>query len=156
PHFLLFTVLAFFIGFASVVLEKNMPTNNFENYNNLYLVICGFFMSFGIIIPGVSSTIILMLLNIYHTYILAVSSLYYPVLIPLGFGLILGCLICMKLTKYLFKNFYPQTFYTIIGFTLGSVLVLMPDFSSLLHIFIFATCSLFGFIIINFITTNKA
>ena len=36
----------------------------------------------------------------------------------------------MKLIKYLLENFYSQTFYAIIGFTIGSVFVLYPGISS--------------------------
>ena len=34
----------------------------------------------------------------------------------------------MKLTKYLLENFYSPTLYSIIGFTVGSIFVLLPTF----------------------------
>ena len=46
------------------------------------------------------------------------------VLIPMGIGLVLGCLVFLLIIKLLLKHFYMQTYYSIIGFTLGSVLVL--------------------------------
>lgn len=70
-----------------------------------------------------------MLLGIYDTYLISVSSLYFPILIPMGIGLIVGCLLCMKLIKFLLDKFYVQTFFSIIGFTLGSIFVLYPGFS---------------------------
>lgn len=80
--------------------------------------------------PGVSSTIILMLLGVYSIYLTAVSSLYFPILIPLSIGIFLGGFCFMKLTKYLLEHFYVPTFFCIIGFTVGSIFVLLPSFSS--------------------------
>lgn len=86
-------------------------------------------MSIGVIVPGVSSTIILMLLGVYSAYLTSVSSVYLPILVPMGIGLIIGSLIFMKITKVLLNKFYAQTFYTIIGFTLGSIFVIWPEFT---------------------------
>lgn len=128
--YILYTLIAFIIGIISVFLENNFSSNiGSENINILYLVLSGFLMSIGVIVPGVSSTVILMLMGIYSSYISSISSLYFPILIPLGIGLILGSFIFMKITNFLLKNFYTQTFYTIIGFTLGSIFVLFPNIS---------------------------
>ena len=101
-HYLIYSILAFIIGIASVILEKYV-SNSFSanNFSYIYLIISGLIMSIGIIVPGVSRTIILMLMGVYSTYLSSVSYLYFPVLIPMGIGLIIGCLICMKTTKFL-------------------------------------------------------
>lgn len=54
----------------------------------------------------------------------AIASLNFSVLIPMGIGVVLGCAVFLFIIKLLLKNFYMQTYYSIIGFTLGSVLVL--------------------------------
>ena len=48
----------------------------------------------------------------------------FAILLPIGIGVILGSLLFLKIIKYLLDNYYLQTFYSIIGFTLGSILVL--------------------------------
>lgn len=111
-------------------------------------------MSIGIIVPGISSTIILMLLGIYPIYLSSVSSIYLPILIPMGIGIILGGFFFMKLTRFLLNKFYVQTFYTIVGFTIGSIFVLIPEFNSYIDYFICALCIILGFITFN-ITTVK-
>lgn len=150
-HYLLFTLSAFLIGCVSVCLEKHILSNDVTNYSTLYLVFSGFLMSVGVIVPGVSSTIILMLLGIYTTYLSSVSALYFPVLIPLAIGLFLGSIVFMKFTKFLLENFYAQTFYTIIGFTLGSILILAPTFSFDLSGLICLLCILCGYLIANIV-----
>lgn len=127
-HYIIYTLLAFGIGICSVILENYISINSISsNFNILYLILSGFIMSVGIVVPGVSSTIILMLMGVYSAYLSSISSIYFPVLIPMGIGLILGCILFMKLTKFLLTHFYSQTFYTIIGFTLGSIFVLLPN-----------------------------
>lgn len=128
-HYILYLIFALLLGILTVFLEKNIPVLSGTKYNYFYLIFCGFMMSIGIIVPGVSSTIILMLLGVYSTYLTSVSSIYLPILVPIGIGLAIGSFIFMKITKYCIDNYYAETFYTIIGFTLGSVLVIWPDFT---------------------------
>lgn len=91
-----------------------------------------------------------MILGIYSTYLTSVSCMYLPVLIPMGIGLILGSMVFMKLTKFLLDNYYAQTFYTIIGFTLGSTFVLIPNISFDITGVLFVLCMIFGFWIFKF------
>ena len=131
--YLIYFILSFSVGVLLVLLEKklNFSKNNISQFSFAYLLISGFFMSAGVIIPGVSSTLILILMGVYDAYLLSVSSLYIPFLLPLGIGLIIGSFVCMKLIKFLLDNYYSQTFYCIIGFTLGSIFVLYPGISCL-------------------------
>ena len=128
-RYIIYLIGALFLGISTVFLEKYIPVLSGTGYNYFYLIFCGFLMSVGIVVPGVSSTIILMLLGVYSTYLTSVASLYFPILVPIGIGLIIGSLFFMRITKYFLDNFYAETFYTIIGFTLGSILVIWPEFT---------------------------
>lgn len=147
--YFLFTIVAFLIGVLSVYLEKNINFSDTFNFNYLYLIFSGFAMSIGIVVPGVSSTIILMLLGVYNLYLTGISNIYLPTLIPMFLGLLIGCFVFMKLTKFLLDNFYAQTFYSIIGFTLGSIFVLLPSFSFDILGFVAILCVSLGFLIGN-------
>lgn len=127
-YYLVFTTFALIFGIILVIIEKNLSIKITNEYSFLYLVLSGFFMSAGVIVPGISSTLILILLGIYSYYLEAVSCIYFPFLFPLIIGLGIGSIVFMKLTKFLLDNYYPQTFFTIVGFTLGSVFVLYPRF----------------------------
>lgn len=129
-HYLIIICFSFFIGVFLVLIENHIHISNSSNeYSFLFLVFSGLLMSAGVIIPGISSTLILMLLGVYDSYLISIASLYIPFLIPLGIGLVVGCIICMRLIKFLLDKFYAPTFYSIIGFTLGSIFVLYPGFS---------------------------
>ena len=51
------------------------------------------------------------------------------ILIPMGVGLIIGCFVFLLIIKLLLKHFYMETYYSIVGFTLGSILVLYSPIS---------------------------
>ncbi len=154
-HYILYTLFAFCLGLFSVYLEKNFHIESSNNVSIFYLILSGFFMSIGVVIPGVSNTIILMLLGVYPIYLSSVSSVYLPILVPLAIGLIIGGVIFMKLTRFLLNHFYAQTFYSIIGFTLGSILVLIPEMTFGIECVIFALCVIFGFAIFNLLSAKS-
>ena len=129
-RYLIYLSISFLIGISLVVAEHSLRTSSSQNeYSYLFIALSGFLMSAGVIIPGISSTLILMLLGIYDAYLISISTLYMPFLIPLGIGLVIGSYFCMKLIKFLFDKFHTPTFFCIIGFTLGSIFVLLPKFS---------------------------
>ncbi len=145
PQNVMYLLIALAIGIITVVLENRMHIiTNVDNMSIMYLVMCGAIMSVGIVVPGVSSTIILMLLGVYSVYLQSVANLYLPVLIPLGIGLILGSIIVMKLTKKLLEMYYSQTFYSIIGFTIGSIFVLLPQGMTVIEQILCVLCIILG------------
>ena len=148
-HFLVFLLISFFIGVFLVILENYIPNINTTSFSFSYLFLSGFLMSIGVIVPGVSNTIILMLMGVYNIYLHSLSNLHFPVLIPMGLGLILGSFIFMKLTNFLLKNYHDETFFSIIGFSLGSIFVLMPNISFDLNTLISLLCILLGFTIFS-------
>ena len=145
PQNVIYLLIALAIGIITVVLENRMHiVSNVDGMSIMYLVMCGAIMSIGIVVPGVSSTIILMLLGAYSVYLQSVANLYLPVLIPMGIGLVLGSIIVMKLTKKLLEKYYAQTFYSIIGFTIGSIFVLLPQGMTLLETILCVLCIILG------------
>ena len=121
-------ILSFVFSIYLIVLEKN-TIYSLSSFSNSYLILAGFLMSAGIVIPGVSKTVILMMLGIYSSYLSAISTLNFSILLPLGIGLILGSVIFMFLINYLFSHFKSYTYFLILGFVLGSVLVIFPGFT---------------------------
>jgi len=124
------TILAFGIAIFLVYLEKSnfLTLEELTAPSSFYLFFSGIIMSIGIVVPGVSSTVLLMLLGVYPTYLSAVSNLTLTILIPLGLGVIIGGVLFLLLLKYLMKHYYSQTFHFILGFTLGSIFVIFPGF----------------------------
>lgn len=148
-HYLFYTLFSFAFTILLLLIENTMANSTLTNTSNaLFLVLSGFIMSAGIVVPGVSSTVLLMILGTYEIYLDAVASIHISVLLPMGIGLILGGLLFLRLTQYLLNNYFAQTYYTIIGFVLGSLLILWPgftfDFIGIISFVIFIICFYIG------------
>lgn len=144
-HYSIFLLSAFGVGLLSIQLENILPAFIQIDSNNIsffYFVLAGFFMSIGIVVPGVSSTVILMCLGIYPHYLNAIANANLTILFPMGIGILLGSILFLKMIQFFLTRYYTQTFYTIIGFVLGSIFVLYPgiEFSSqgILSLILFA------------------
>jgi len=141
-HYLVYTFISFMIAMILLYIENNfISTDLHMNTTPIYLFFTGFVMSVGVVVPGVSSSVLLMILGVYNIYLEAIASLNLYILIPMGIGLILGGICFLKLIKFCLTKYFSQTYYSIIGFVLGSVLILYPGNSlNIISILIFITC----------------
>ena len=137
-------IIACIIGIGMFIYEKYVNLENSLQVSNIYLIYSGIIMCVGIIVPGVSSTVILMCLGIYNIYLNAVANMNFVILIPMGIGVIIGSIFWMKIIKILFEKYYIQTYYAIIGFTLCSTLVLFPNIYSIYDIIVMILGITFG------------
>lgn len=87
-----------------------------------------------------------MILGVYNTYLSAVSIVNMNVISPMLIGVIIGSLIFMKIIRILLNKFHFQTIMGIIGFSLGSILILYPGYSFNLTSFISIIILVLGFI----------
>ena len=69
------------------------------------------------------------MLGVYSSYLSAISSLNFAVLLPIGIGLVLGGVIFMFIINFLFSRFKSYTYFLILGFVFGSILVIFPGFT---------------------------
>lgn len=143
-HYLLYLAVSFIIALVLLFIEQTMPYKNTCNVSFLFLVFAGFCMSVGVVVPGISSSVILMLLGVYDIYLQAISSLNISVLLPMGIGLLIGGFLFLKLIQVFLQKFFAPTYYAIIGFVLGSTFVLFPGFQFrpiyLISLVLFGVC----------------
>ena len=108
-------IISFLFGIALIFIEKSLSlgTTNSASSSYLYLILSGFLMSVGIVVPGISNTVVLMCLGVYTTYIDAVATINFHILVPMGIGLFFGCLLWIRIIKYLFDKYHQATSYRI-------------------------------------------
>ena len=121
-------LLTFSFSLYLVALESSINTRSYINSNS-QLMLAGVLMSAGIVIPGVSKTVILMMLGLYQVYLSAIASLNLSILLPMGIGLLIGGILFLCLINFLFKFAKSYTYFGIIGFILGSIFVIYPGFT---------------------------
>lgn len=129
--------LLVFISFSLMIIITLMsPTNHYIIKNN-FIDIIVFFLSgvleaIGTVLPGISSTALLMLIGVYDNYIMTLSNalnikligetLYF--IIPFSIGMLIGIVVISLLVNFLFKSYKEQTFSVILGISISTLVTL--------------------------------
>jgi len=95
----------------------------------VWIFIAAAISSVGMLIPGVGGAILMLVLGIYTIYIEALASLDWAVLVTLAAGMFTGILSGLKIVRKVLVTFPGELYCAILGFTLGSVFVVLPGFS---------------------------
>lgn len=92
----------------------------------LFLFISGFLGATALVLPGLSGSVILLILGAYPVVIYSISEFtsfnfeVLPVLFATGFGVVFGVIFASKFIHYLLTHFTYLTYAFIIGLLLGS------------------------------------
>lgn len=120
-------IAAFSMTLSFTILEDNVIDVIPETSPGLLaLIVYGVIIGFGTIVPGVSSSFILMFIGAYGTLLDALVSLDLMIIIPVGIGFGLSILLFAKIINYLFDKIYGFTYYAILGFVFGSMIAIIP------------------------------
>lgn len=102
-----------------------METQVMKNF--FYRMLCGAFLGISIIAPGVSGSVMAVMMGIYTDLINIVSNPFknfkknFIYLLPMGIGAVLSIAIFIQLLKMMFDNFPIPTFLMFIGLIAGSL-----------------------------------
>lgn len=100
---------------------------------NIKLILKGFIIGLGKIIPGVSGAMLAITLGVYETGLKAISNIfkefkkYFKFLALLGIGIILSIILGSKAVIYCLNNFYLPTMFLFIGLILGGIKPLFKE-----------------------------
>lgn len=128
-----------------ISLEVSFENMNFFSYVLLFFV--GVVAAATMVIPGVSGSLVLMLLGYYYPVLGAISSLLkfenlvdnIFVLGVFGVGVLIGIVAISKLLEMLFKKYKVKTYFGVLGFIFASIIAIP-----------ISTCLEVGTISINF------
>ena len=94
------------------------------------LFICSGIAMIAMMLPGLSGSLIMLLLGIYGVVMEAVATLNIGVLVPVMLGVAAGGILGVKVIKNMLR-FHPQVLYcAILGLMVGSIFVIWPGFAS--------------------------
>lgn len=88
----------------------------------------GILWGLSIIIPGMTSSSILMCLGIYEPFNEGLSVLDFTVIIPWVLGMAVIVILLSRAVDKLFKKHYSLSFHTVIGIVIASTVVIIPIF----------------------------
>lgn len=90
------------------------------------LLICGAILGIGTIVPGVSSSFLLMSVGLYESVMAIINQRDIMGLIPLGIGFCLCFLMFSKIITWLYKKAHGLTSFIVLGLLLGSIVPIFP------------------------------
>lgn len=105
----------------------------------LKIFFAGIVGAIAMIIPGISGSLLMLILGVYPIVMKSIPSLFVPetffhaliLLLPNGFGVLLGLLVGAWIVKTLLKIAPNNTYAVIFGLLVGSAIDLCPEFSSI-------------------------
>ena len=113
-----------------ISLKANLTNMNFLGFLLLFLV--GVIAAATMVIPGVSGSLVLMLLGYYYPILKVIKgitkfqNLSSNLLIALvfGIGVLVGIVLIAKLIEYLLSKFESSTYFGVLGFILASIIAI--------------------------------
>lgn len=146
-------ILIFIFAFLTILLSIINPSIS-ENINLFYILICGIIASSAMILPGISGSLILVILGVYTLIINALNNLEYNIILVFLIGCLIGIINFSKIIKWLFHNFRDYTFSIMLGLVIGSIYTVWPWRKSLTdevtneYIFLSVVITILGFAVI--------
>ena len=124
-------LIIFILSFVVTLLLSKMEGSAVRAVSHarpglLHTALYGAIVGLGTLLPGISTSFILMYLGVYPVLLEGLSGLDLSVLIPAGIGAVLSILVFAKIINLLFQKAYGYTYYAIFGFTIGSVFSIFP------------------------------
>ena len=116
----IYILVAAILGLSVFFFNKNLFPE-VTNPNLFQSVILGVAVAGSSIVPGVDSAVILSSLGLYELYVSSLADFNLSILIPAGFGLVIGALVISFIINKLIKRFYTATFSIIFGLFLSII-----------------------------------
>ena len=127
----------------------------------LFVLFSGIIASSAMILPGISGSLILVILGVYAYLIKSIDNLEFIVIFTFILGAIIGLLGFSRILKYLFKNHRNITYTIMLGLVIGSIEKVWPwnkSFSvelSNLNLSLSVSLVILGFIIVFLLEKTK-
>lgn len=100
-----------------------------QSLSPMQALLTGILEGVGTVVPGVSTSFVLIRLGWYQAYLSAVSGADLRQLALIAFGFALSTFACMHMTQRLFDRYTGHAYYAVLGFLLVSVAVVFPGFT---------------------------
>lgn len=120
------------IGFIIVLVMAffNVTVVNLANSTGIlrfvFLFVAGIIIAVALILPGISTSFMLLAIGLYDTFIEAINSVKLDLLIPIGLGVIFGVISTTRVLENSMNRKPRQTYLLILGFVVGSIIEVFP------------------------------
>ena len=106
------------------ILESGIGSSVEPNFG--WFVFCGAIWGLSMVVPGLSSSSILLFMGLYQPMAAGIGNLNMSVLVPMMIGFIITVAVSARIMNRLIENHYCILSKIIIGFVISSVLMIVP------------------------------
>ncbi len=149
--FVIFMVIGFFISW-NFISQPLVAVSGTAPESPIFLFAGGILTSVTMLLPGVSGSSVLIMINLYDSLLKSVNNMdIWPNLILFAFGLVSGVLFFSRIITVLYNKYQGFVSYFLAGLLLGSIKALLPDAFS-----IFVPLSIIsGLLLVLLLTRNR-
>lgn len=122
PFLVCFAVMMLMTFFQNVSDEGSALITTLTAGTAIRLVLSATVAAACMIMPGISGSMVMVLLGVYTSVLTAISSMNIPVLIPVAIGVLAGILLGAKVINLCLRRYEQQTYFAILGLIAGSIL----------------------------------
>lgn len=124
--YLLGTVFGLAVVAALAALEYLLVGSRGWVFNGWTAMLSGGIIAVGTVIPGVSTSFILMFMGLYEPLLAALNSFNIPMLLCAGLGALTVAALLILFVKRMFDRHRGYAYYAVLGFLIGTIALIFP------------------------------
>jgi len=137
-----------FVALFGLLLFIRLGTIPQVQPSNGWFVFCGILWGLSLIVPGMSSSAILVPLGLFEPLNSAIANLVIPIIGLWILGLAVTVVLLARLVNGLFEKHYGVMYHAVLGITVASTLIIVPTvYPNIQTVFLSAVCFLFGLVV---------
>ena len=155
-------MVSFLAGAIIVGAMAFLPQMNTAGVDGMSLsvfflqILTGIVVAIGFILPGISTSYLLLLLGTYDFVMASIASLDILALVPFVLGFILGVILLTRILEICMQRYPGITYTLILGFLIGSVYTVYPGTPQGMEILYSVISFALGFVLIYFVSVKEA
>lgn len=115
--------------------------------NAWWFFFCGIVWGLSLVVPGLSSSSILIFMGLYQEMTAGISRFDLGVLIPLVLGILCTALLSARFVNRLFERHHTIAYHAILGIVIASTLLIVPlEFKDATEVLLSIVCAVLGFL----------
>lgn len=121
---------AFLAAAAFGLLEQSHFAFTVDTANIFYLSLSGFIAGAVSVVPGMSVSLVLMLLGVFETLYARAAAYDVLTMAPVGICFLVGLVLLSRVIKHIFEAHSGLAYFAVLGFMTGSIVGIVPDLPS--------------------------
>lgn len=129
PRYLIASLIAFVVVGAAALANDKLNGGAGIGFSSWTAMLGGAIIVAGTMIPGMSTSFLLMMLGIYEPILAALTHFHLLTLVFVGIGGVFGGGLMLIIVRYMFRRFHGYSYYAMLGLLLVTLIMIFPGIS---------------------------